>query len=78
MAHSWEGKHPPQNIPWYIGKFNMNYIILRHVEIFPKRFFSNLEKKKKTKDLMECWGIYIICQNISLKFNQLFNKHAWK
>jgi len=46
MAQSSKGKHPPQNIPWYIGKFNMNYIILRHVKIFPKRFFSNLEKKE--------------------------------
>jgi hypothetical protein len=49
MAQSSEGKHPPQNIPWYIGKFNMNYIILRHVEIFPKRFFSNFKKKKENK-----------------------------
>jgi len=56
MAQSSEGKHPPQNIPWYIGKFNINYIILRHVEIFPKIFFSNLEKEKKTKDLMELVG----------------------
>jgi hypothetical protein len=49
MAQSSEGKHPPQNIPWYIGKFNMNYIILRHVHIFPKRFFSNLGKKKNKR-----------------------------
>jgi hypothetical protein len=54
MAQSSEGKHPPKNIPWYIGKFNINYIILRNVEIFPKRFFSDLKRKKKTKDLMKC------------------------
>jgi len=41
MAQSSKGKHPRKNIPWYIGKFNINYIILKNVEIFPKRFFSN-------------------------------------
>jgi hypothetical protein len=55
MAQSLEGKHPPKNIPWYIGKFNINYIILRNVEIFPKKFFSNLEKKKN-KGFNGMWG----------------------
>jgi hypothetical protein len=46
MAQSSKGKHPRKNIPRYIGKFNINYIILRNVEIFPKKFFSNLKKKE--------------------------------
>jgi hypothetical protein len=49
MAQSSKGKHPRKNIPWYIGKFNINYIILKNVEIFPKIFFSNFKKKRKQK-----------------------------
>jgi hypothetical protein len=47
MAQSFEGKHPPRNIPEYLGEFNINYIILINVENFKKTFFSKKNLKGK-------------------------------
>jgi hypothetical protein len=45
-------------IPWYLGHFDTNYIILRNVEIFTQKIF--------------CEGKYSIFRNISFYWNENF------
>jgi hypothetical protein len=62
------------NIPYHLGNFKINYIILKNVEMLKLLFLNNKNVWRKCLYLQE----YYVSPNENLKINQLFDIHYVK